>query len=383
MYVSIVGIFLVKRVVIGGHRRYVELMHQLAEKGHKIDIISQFGFPAHRNIDNHTIGVKDKFFFLPFSIKLLLSMIRNSKRVRVACHKSDLILIFSISTLFAALYLKRRFGLPIVFGLRQDILRSREILIQSNGTRFGFITLRNKWMLKIYYWLFVKILRPLLIRVDKIIVLNQADKEQIQQLVGPSKKIDVIPNNINTSWIKREYENRNRSTQLRNMVFIGSLIERKGVMYLLKAFEQLIKDGYNFSLSILGDGRQRDEVERFIMKNNLRGSVQLYGYVENPLDFLYRSNLLVVPSLQDSFPNVIIESFYVGTPVIGSRISGIKSILNDDRLLLDPGCERSLYKKLVELLDTNYYNSCRETCNSRKKDFYFDWAEEFLVCSLY
>ena len=377
MYLSILGIFPSKKVATGGHKRYLELVQQLAKKGHRLTVISQNCTHFHRNVECRTITVKEKNRLFPFSLNLLFAIKRNIKRIGCTDKRWVVILTFGLTTLPSALYLKKRFRIPLMIGMRSNLFQSRRLHFRSKAKKIGFITIRNDLILKLYDLIYHKIVKRFLTKVDKFTVLNREDRDQLITRAGICREIDVIPNNINVSWMKGDYEGKNTSTCLKEILFIGNLIERKGVWFLLKAFHRLAGEHKSLHLSILGDGQQMKEMETYIVENSLQNNISLHGFVYDTQRYLCSSDLLVVPSLQDSFPNVILEALHVGTPAIGSRISGIKDILHHDSLMFEPRNEVALYQILKKLLNVSCYKTVRELCIKRKDIFVFDWAGRF------
>jgi len=100
------------------------------------------------------------------------------------------------------------------------------------------------------------------------------------------------------------------------------------------------------------------------------------GWVENPLQYMKGFDLLVLPSLHEACPLVILESLYVGTPVIASKVGGIPEILKYDELLVEPGNVQVLTEKILNLMKNEKdYNKSVELCNERIKKFIFNWDE--------
>jgi glycosyltransferase involved in cell wall biosynthesis len=90
------------------------------------------------------------------------------------------------------------------------------------------------------------------------------------------------------------------------------------------------------------------------------------------------ADLVVVPSLFDSYPNVILEAFHVGTPVVGSRVGGIPDMLRYPELLFPPADAQAIADRLVLLHDdAAAFKRVQTLCRQRRSYFDFDWAGEF------
>lgn len=95
--------------------------------------------------------------------------------------------------------------------------------------------------------------------------------------------------------------------------------------------------------------------------NDIGNRVSFLGKINNVMEQLSKADLLVVPSIFDSYPNVILESLHVGTPVIAANSGGIQDMLEDSDLF-EPSNEGAIYKILSRL-----YNDVSAYC-SKKTD---------------
>ncbi len=106
--------------------------------------------------------------------------------------------------------------------------------------------------------------------------------------------------------------------------FVGALVERKGIRYFIKAIKNTNKN--NMKALIIGDGELRDTVNT-ITKEDSR--FVLLGFQPNAIEYIKASDLLVLPSLYEGLPNVVIEAMAVGTPVIATNVYGMPELIED------------------------------------------------------
>jgi glycosyltransferase involved in cell wall biosynthesis len=144
-------------------------------------------------------------------------------------------------------------------------------------------------------------------------------------------------------------------------LFIGRLVEEKGLNVLLKAAKL-----YDFKLYIIGDGTLRKKVERLAKINS---NIHYLGFMNRDkiIDILKRSRALIFPSvLYEGLPVTIIEAFSTGTPVIASNFGAMAEVVNNkiNGLLFEPGNEYDLALKIEEMQrypSSHYYENARQT----------------------
>jgi glycosyltransferase involved in cell wall biosynthesis len=108
---------------------------------------------------------------------------------------------------------------------------------------------------------------------------------------------------------------------------------------------QVLKDD-GFVLEIVGTGDQEQAVRRMIENKRLARWITMTGYV--PKDCLaeryHSSDIFVLPSISESFGQVLLEAMSCGLPIVASRVGGIPETVEDgvNGVLVEPGCSKSL-----------------------------------------
>jgi colanic acid/amylovoran biosynthesis glycosyltransferase len=117
----------------------------------------------------------------------------------------------------------------------------------------------------------------------------------------------------------------------------GSLVEQKGLCYLVEAAALLRDRGLDFLIEIVGDGPLREELSQQISMLRLGNVVKLVGSMphEELMERMRTSAMVVLPSIEtsdgfmDGIPNILIESLALAVPVVSSRLSGIPELVTD------------------------------------------------------
>ena len=183
------------------------------------------------------------------------------------------------------------------------------------------------------------------INQDKISVINNPlDIKNINlQLNKPISKKETL-------FIK------NKKTHI---LAIGALQEQKGFDNLLKAVPYLDD---RLHLNILGDDRKKEEKEilvKIINDLNITERVTFLGYQKNPYEFINKSDLVVLSSRYEGFPNVVIESHACGKFVVAFECPGVNSeiIKNDvNGYLVENGNIKALADSINKYSKMNFDN---------------------------
>lgn len=169
---------------------------------------------------------------------------------------------------------------------------------------------------------------------DAVLVPGSKHHEFFSKLGVNGERIFIMPNVSNITLKDEDYLNRDniiRELSLKNqkvILFVGRLIDLKGVQYLIPAFAKLRQKMDQVKLLIIGDGECREELENISRGLKLDKYVLFRGNVDNDLLGAYYllSNIFVLPSITtyyaDACPLVVNEAMYFQKPVVTSDAVG-------------------------------------------------------------
>ena len=366
----IISLYISQKYSTGGHKRYMELLNGLVSRGHHIILIKDRirDLPADE-IEIINLDIPKGFSRNRAFGTALKQYLKDSSSVSTTLDKIDLIFQFGESASYSLKILKKYLGVPVFIALRNNWVEANKI-IRSTGkkTPANFLkglahTWRDRWV------------ESQISNIsDHLIFQTSYDRDRfLSRQSFPLTYTTVIPNSIRASWLKPKWKNQNKSKSLKKLLFIGSASPRKGLEVLLKAFGIAREKIPELNLNILGT--IDTELERRLKDEGLGDVIFFCGYSDNPLSYLAEADLLVVPSYYDSFPNTIMEAYHTGTPVIGSDIAGITTMLKDPRLLFSPGNAKECADRILSLVNPETYYEIRELCHNRALEFDFDWIE--------
>lgn len=178
-------------------------------------------------------------------------------------------------------------------------------------------------------------------------------KSQIDDIIGLDSKTVFIPNGI-------DYEKYCANESSDNLIhpsilFVGRLIEIKGVDILIKALS-IVKTSYpKIHLYVGGDGNQCKNLRLLTSELDLINNITFLNFMpENEvIQMLSSADIFVLPSRFENAPMALMEALASGVPVIASNVGGIPHILDNGRIgiLFQSENPEDLAQKIIKLLN--------------------------------
>lgn len=195
-------------------------------------------------------------------------------------------------------------------------------------------------------------------RCTKFVSLTQEMQEDYIQYGIDPKKMIVINNMVDLNYIENK-ENEKLDTSFKKnkkkiIITSARFVPEKRYDVLLNAFYELRKIRNDVSLIILGNGPLFDTIKDSVPEE-YKNDIIFYGFQNNPYYFMRQSDLFVLTSDFEGFPNVIIEAFSCGLPVIATDAkTGPKEIIKEGKngYIVPRGDFQMLAKKIDDLLSS-------------------------------
>jgi len=201
-----------------------------------------------------------------------------------------------------------------------------------------------------------------------IIVATNALKSELT-MFGVNNMITVI----NFGVEQPSYE---QSEKAFDIMFVGRVSYLKGISYLFDALHLLKNQGIIITCGVIGDGAELPLFKALSTALGLNNQITFLGFIEEKAkiySFMAQAKLLVLPSLTEVFPQVMLEAQHVGTPVVASDIPGITEHFakSDGGVCFNKGNAYDLTEKLKLLLQND---SIRNRMGALGKEYCAQYA---------
>jgi succinoglycan biosynthesis protein ExoA len=134
---------------------------------------------------------------------------------------------------------------------------------------------------------------------------------------------------------------------------VGRLSIEKGHRFLLEAMKSVIARSPRAHLVLLGEGRERKNLESLAEALGIRTHVTFADFQRNVAPWIRACDIIVNPSLTEGIPNVVLESMVLGTPVVATAVGGVPDLIQDGRSgrLVRGGDSSALAATMVQMLE--------------------------------
>lgn len=180
-----------------------------------------------------------------------------------------------------------------------------------------------------------------------------------------SDKVVVIPNGIDLTWLDQqakaadsvswnEYGLHDRTPML---LFVGRLDEQKGIVELVSKADELLSKLPQHHLVLVGDGPLSARVRELAESSKFEQRIHIVGWQPNPIAWMARSQMLLLPARYEGMANVLLEAMAVGRPVVAFGVEGTAELFSDESLRqfqLSPAGDYTVFLKQVVRLACDF-----------------------------
>jgi glycosyltransferase involved in cell wall biosynthesis len=195
------------------------------------------------------------------------------------------------------------------------------------------------------------LLARLVLRVDAFVAISDEIRDGLLRDDVPSEQIHNISNFIDPEIfyppaLDEKVRLKAKFGYAENplLLFAGRLVPRKGVEYLLEAWQEVCPYFQEARLLLLGDGPLLKHLKETAFRLDIEGTCRFAGRVDNVAEYLRAADIFVLPSLQEGLSNSLLEAMATRLPVVATRIGGVVDVIRDGEngLLVAPSSGREL-----------------------------------------
>ncbi len=182
----------------------------------------------------------------------------------------------------------------------------------------------------------------------KVIAVSNYERINLLKAGLLENKLVVIHNGIHENKDRRELPIKIDGFILGTC---SRLDKKKGINYLIEAFQKIREKVKDIHLVIIGDGKERGNLEKLVSQDNKK-YVHFLGNIPEARSYFHNFHLFILPSLNESFGIVILEVMSQKIPVIATRVGGIPEIIKDGEtgILVPPKDVKVLKEAIIDLL---------------------------------
>ncbi|OQX56369.1 MAG: hypothetical protein B5M53_01945 [Candidatus Cloacimonas sp. 4484_209] len=362
-----------------------ETIRKLEQKGHSVMIFTSsyrglkqkeiFGIPVYRF----------RYFFKKW--ETLTHDMAVPERLKSGIFFKLLIIPYITFGCINALYISYKYNFDIIhvhwpfphiiFGYLIKLLTKKPLIATFHGAEI--ILLRKKFPFLIPFF------KKLLLSANFNTVNSSFTMKNLSALI-PSKKIKIIPFGCSIAKQKKGKPQAEKN----EILFVGRLVERKGVCYLIEAFAKIAPQHQNLKLRIVGDGPLRNSLISLTKKLGINDKVIFSGFVSNRelIKSYEKAKVFVLPAIVDSHGDteglgvVLIEAISYGIPVIASNVGGIPDIIKDKEtgILVPEKDPVALSKAIIDLLKNSQIR--KTLVNNAEKHIKTNFSWEAVISKL-
>jgi glycosyltransferase involved in cell wall biosynthesis/4-amino-4-deoxy-L-arabinose transferase-like glycosyltransferase len=207
-------------------------------------------------------------------------------------------------------------------------------------------------------WIYRLLLRITLPLADRVICVSDALKRDVlADCPGAASKTTTVWNGIDSALFSSP---RNRG-KIRKEWCVGSgpalltvarLTEQKGHRFLIEALPGLLAEWPSLVCLFVGEGECREELRALARERGVEQSCRFAGAREDVVNWYAAADVVVLPSLSEGFPFVILEALALARPVVATDVNGVPEIIHDGRtgLLVLPRNSQALETAIRKML---------------------------------
>ena len=226
-----------------------------------------------------------------------------------------------------------------------------KVIIENHGNfKKQLLEQRDSFFISNFIFLTEFIVKFVFKHIDLLRGVNEQNSNYFKKY-NSNLKIYNFP-----AWIDSSIFSNENEEPRKDLLFVGNIIKRKGVYFLIHALSTYLSENEHVQLKIIGkkeDQLYYEKIVDFINKNNLQESIVFLDEITHIeiTKYMNSSKILLMASTSEGLPRVLIEAGFCGLPSIASNIDGIQDpfFLKGGTLIYELNSQNELVKNVESL----------------------------------
>jgi L-malate glycosyltransferase len=190
--------------------------------------------------------------------------------------------------------------------------------------------------------------------VSKIVSVSRTSATDFAKLFPQFKElITMVPIGIEEDGLQGSATSPLKETSKPVLLHVGGFTYEKNHARLIAIFEEIRKKQPGASLHFVGSGPLQQQTEELVKQKGLVHNIHFYGFRNDAMQFMKHADVLLLPSIIEGLPGVILEAFYCKTPVVAYDVGGIGEVVINSKTgyLVPKGNEGEFADKVLAALN--------------------------------
>ena len=192
-------------------------------------------------------------------------------------------------------------------------------------------------------------------KYDKIIFVSKDNQKSFNELYKNKyfSKQEVIYNYIDKHRILKKADKNIELIPESQILTVARLVPQKAIDRLAKVHKKLIDAGFIHSINVIGDGPERENIEKLIKELNIGETFHLLGQIENPYPYIKKAKVFALLSNFEGYGMVIEEAKILDKPVVITATAAQEAVTGYGKKMILANTEEAIFEGLKQILSGN------------------------------
>lgn len=204
------------------------------------------------------------------------------------------------------------------------------------------------------------------LQYNDIVFVSNDNKIKFEEIYGTNNnnKI-VIPNYVSSSRILEESKQKITNpfdSKQPNFLTVARLTNQKAIDRLIKVHSKLIENSYYHKFYIIGDGPERQNLEKLIKQYDVKETFILLGKKENPYPYMKKCDIFALLSYYEGLPMTVIESKVLNKPILITDTAARECVEQYPKSCIVDNTEEGIYEGIKKCIES--LGNCEDSLNT-------------------